>query len=66
MERNLELAVVLILWLFHDWHKRSYFNFAKSINTIKELILEREALKVHELIDALISSSKNGKRIKVK
>ena len=51
----------------YDWHKSLIRDFALSINSNQlSFVSGREALKVHELIDALISSSKNGKRIKVK
>ena len=51
----------------YDWHKSLIRDFALSINSNQlSFVSGKEALKVHELIDALISSSKNGKRIKVK
>ena len=50
----------------YDWHKSLIRDFTLSINSNQlSFVSGREALKVHELIDALISSSKNGKRIKV-
>ena len=41
-------------------------DFALSIGSNQSSFVSgREALKVHELIDALISSSKNGKIVKI-
>ncbi len=50
----------------YDWHKSLIKDFALSITTTKSgFVSGREALKVHQLIDALISSSKNGKIVKI-
>ena len=50
----------------YDWHKSLIKDFALSIGSNQSSFVSgREALKVHELIDALISSSKNGKIVKI-
>jgi predicted dehydrogenase len=50
----------------YDWHKSLIKDFALSIASNQSgFVSGREALKVHQLIDALISSSKNGKIVKI-
>ena len=50
----------------YDWHKSLIKDFALSITSNQSgFVSGREALKVHQLIDALISSSKNGKVVKI-
>ncbi len=50
----------------YDWHKSLIKDFALSITATQSgFVSGREALKVHQLIDALISSSKNGKIVKI-
>ena len=50
----------------YDWHKNLIKDFALSITSNQSgFVSGREALKVHQLIDALISSSKNGKIVKI-
>ena len=50
----------------YDWHKSLIKNFALSLRDKQSTIVTgEEALKVHGLIDALIASSKNGKRVKI-
>ena len=50
----------------YDWHKSLIKDFALSITSNQSgFVSGREALKVHQLIDALILSSKNGKIVKI-
>ncbi len=50
----------------YDWHKSLIKDFVLSITSNQSgFVSGREALKVHQLIDALISSSKNGKIVKI-
>ncbi len=50
----------------YDWHKNLIKNFALSINDNQSnYVSGKEALLVHGLIDALITSSNNGKMVKV-
>lgn len=50
----------------YDWHKSLIKDFALSLRENQSgFVSGREALKVHQLIDALISSSKNGKIVKI-
>ncbi len=50
----------------YDWHKSLIKNFALSLRGKQSAIVTgEEALEVHGLIDALITSSKNGKKVKI-
>ena len=50
----------------YDWHKSLIKDFALSLSENQSgFVSGREALKVHQLIDALLSSAKHGKIVKI-